>query len=91
MTLRLVYLPDAEGDLDAIYDLIAWDSPVAAIRFVEDIRRRCEAFADFPNMGRSMGDDLFEFTFDRRVRVIYAVTPDEVQLSQFRYLGQCNR
>ena len=32
--------------------------------------------------------DLFEFTFDRRVRVIYAVTVEEVQISQFRYLGQ---
>jgi plasmid stabilization system protein ParE len=88
VSLTLVYLPDAEFDLAAIYDLIAADSPAAAIRFVENLRRRCEAFADFPRMGRPMDGDLFEFTFDRRVRVIYAVTVEEVQISQFRYLGQ---
>ncbi|HYC68312.1 type II toxin-antitoxin system RelE/ParE family toxin [Brevundimonas sp.] len=88
MRLALVYLPDAEFDLGAIYDVIAADSPSAAIRFVEDLKRRCEAFADFPGMGRPMIDNLFEFTFDRRVRVIYAVTDSELQVSQFRYLGQ---
>lgn len=88
MSLNLVYLPDAEFDLEAIYDLIAADSPTAAIRFVEDLRRRCEAFVAFPGMGRSINGNLFEFTFDRRVRVIYAVTDDELQISQFRYLGQ---
>lgn len=88
MTIRLVYLPDAEFDLDAIYDLIADDSPNAAFRFVEDIRRRCEMFAEFPHTGRPIANGLFEFTFDRRVTVIYAVTSDELQISQFRYLGQ---
>lgn len=88
MTIKLVYLPDAEFDLEAIYDLIAEDSPDAAFRFVEDIRRRCEMFADFPHTGRSMANGLFEFTFDRRVTVVYALTPDELQISQFRYLGQ---
>ena len=88
MILKLVYVPDAEFDLEAIYDVIAQDSPVAALRFVEDVRRRCEMFADFPRMGRPLENGLYEFTFDRRVRVFYAVSEDEVQISQFRYLGQ---
>lgn len=88
MTLKLVYVPDAEFDLEAIYDVIAQDSPAAALRFVEDVRRRCEMFADFPRMGRSLENGLYEFTFDRRVRVFYAVSEDEIQISQFRYLGQ---
>lgn len=88
MTLRVVYVPDAEFDLEAIYDLIAQDSPGAAFRFVEDLRRRCEAFADFPGMGRPLANGLHEFVFDRRVRVFYAVSEDEILISQFRYLGQ---
>ncbi|GAW42370.1 Plasmid stabilisation system protein [Brevundimonas sp. SH203] len=88
MSRKLVWLPSAEFDLEAIYDLIASDSPQAAYDFVEDIRQRCEAFADFPFMGRSHDGRIYQFTFDRRVRVNYAVTDDDVQLSQFRYLGQ---
>jgi len=84
----LVWLPGAESDLKAIYDLIAAESPKAAYAFVEDLRQRCEAFADFPSMGVSRDGRMHQFTFDRRVRVIYAVTDTEVQLSQFRYLGQ---
>jgi plasmid stabilization system protein ParE len=84
----LVWLPGAESDLEAIYDLIASESPRAAHAFVEDVRRRCEAFADFPFMGVSHDGRMYQFTFDRRVRLNYAVTDDEVQLSQFRYLGQ---
>ncbi|RYG11699.1 MAG: type II toxin-antitoxin system RelE/ParE family toxin [Caulobacteraceae bacterium] len=88
MSRTLVWLPSAEFDLEAIYDLIAADSPRSAIAFVEDIRKRCEAFADFPNMGITHDGRMYQFTFDRRVRVNYAVTDTEVQLSQFRYLGQ---
>ena len=88
MSRRLIWLPSAESDLEAIYDLIASDSPSAAYAFTEDIRRRCEAFADFPFMGVSHDGRMHQFTFDRRVRMNYAVTETEVQLSQFRYLGQ---
>lgn len=88
MTRRLVYLPGAEFDLAAIYDFIAEDSPRAALAFVDDIRRRCEPLADFPYMGRAYGEELRQLTFDRRVKVVYAVTDDEVRLVQFRYAGQ---
>ena len=88
MSRTLVWLPSAEFDLEAIYDLIAADSPRAAYAFVEDIRRRCEAFADLPFMGVTHDGRMYRFTFDRRVRVHYAVTDNEVQLSRFRYLGQ---
>lgn len=88
MTLRVVYLPSAEADLEAIYDLIAQDSPRAAHAFVEDIRRRCDALGDFPRMGRTLDGPIHQLTFDRRVRVNYAITETEVQVWQFRYLGQ---
>lgn len=88
MSRTLVWLPSAEASLQAIYDLIAEDSPRAALTFVEDIRERCGLFADFPALGLSHDGRIYQFTFDRRVRVNYAVTDTEVQLSQFRYLGQ---
>lgn len=88
MTLRLVFRPSAEFDLEAIYDLIAADSPRAAYGFIEDIRRRCEPLSDFPRMGRSHDGRIFQITFDRKVRVIYAITDTSVQVFQIRYLGQ---
>ncbi len=88
MSRAIVWLPSAEASLQAIYDLIAADSPRAALAFTEDLRQRCEIFAEFPFLGTSHDGRMYQFTFDRRVRVNYAVTDTEVQLSQFRYLGQ---
>lgn len=88
MSLRVLYLPGAEFDLEAIYDLIAQDSPRAAYAFVEDVRRRCESLGDFPFMGRPLDPQFRHLTLDRRIRVIYSVTETEVHLLQFRYLGQ---
>lgn len=88
MTLQLVFRPSAEFDLEAIYDLIAADSPRAAHDFVEDIRRRCEPLSDFPRMGRSLDGRIHQITFDRKVRVNYAITEISVEVFQIRYLGQ---
>ena len=88
MTLRLIFLPTAEGDLQAIYNLIAEDSPRAAFAFVEDIRQRCEPFAEFPGMGRSNNGRTFRFTFDRKVRVTYRVSSSAVLVGRIQYLGQ---
>ena len=78
MTLRLMFLPTAEDDLQSIYDLIAEDAPRAALDFVEDIRRRCEPLAEFPRMGRSANGRTFRISFDRKVRVTYRVSSSAV-------------
>jgi plasmid stabilization system protein ParE len=88
VTLRLVFLPTAEGDLQAIYNLIAEDSPRAGFSFVEDIRRRCEPLAEFPGMGRSNNGRTFRITFDRKVRVIYRLSSSAALVGRIQYLGQ---
>lgn len=88
MSRTLVYLPTAEFDLASVYDLIAEDSPHAALRFVGDIRRRCEPLADFPRMGRPLDDVLYRVTFDRRVMVLYAFDDEAVWIVGIRYLGR---
>lgn len=90
MNHRLVFLPSAEFEFDfaAAYDLIAADSPGAAITFIDDIRRRCEALTDFPRMGRPLDDVVYRIAFDRRVVVIYSFDEETIWVSALRYLGQ---
>lgn len=88
MSRRPVYLPAAEFDLAAIYDLIAANSPRAALNFIADIRSRCEPLADFPLMGRALDDILHRIRFDRRVTVFYAFDEGTVWISAVRYRGR---
>ena len=88
MSRRLIFLPSAETDFAAAYDLIAADSPHAALTFVDDIRRRCEILTDFPRIGRPLDDIVYRVTFDRRVTILYAFDEETVWVSALRYLGQ---
>jgi toxin ParE1/3/4 len=55
---QVVKLPLAETDLDDIWWYIAQDNPDAADRFLDKIEERCQALAQFPNMGLSRDDLL---------------------------------
>jgi len=56
MSRRLVLDPDAEHDLDAIFDAIAADNPVAAQRYIRTLRERCEFYTASPLLGRAEPD-----------------------------------
>ncbi|RZJ17956.1 MAG: type II toxin-antitoxin system RelE/ParE family toxin [Brevundimonas sp.] len=88
MSRRLVFLPSAEFDFAAAYDLIAADSPRAALAFIDDLRRRCEVLTDFPRVGRPVDDVVYRITFDRRAVVFYSFDDETVRVSALRYLGQ---
>lgn len=88
MSRKLVFLPSAEFDFAAAYDLIAADSPIAAIKFIDDIRKRWETLTDFPRIGRPLDDVVHRFTLDRRVVVLYSFDDETVWVSALRYLGQ---
>ncbi|HAM52160.1 MAG TPA: type II toxin-antitoxin system RelE/ParE family toxin [Nitrospiraceae bacterium] len=55
--VQVVKRPQAETDLDDIWWYIAQDNPDAADRFIDEIAKRCQAIAQFPNMG-TRRDDL---------------------------------
>ena len=88
MSRKLVFLPSAEFDFAAAYDLIAADSPNAAMKFIDDIRKRCETLTDFPRIGRPLDDMVHRIAFDRRVVVLYSFDDETVWVSALRYLGQ---
>ncbi|MCS6624636.1 type II toxin-antitoxin system RelE/ParE family toxin [Roseibacterium beibuensis] len=83
-----MFLLSAERDFAAAYDLIALDSPRAALAFVQDIRLRCESLVDFPQMGRPLDQLVYRITFDRRATVLYSFDDQTVWISRLRYLGQ---
>lgn len=88
MRRKLVFLPSAEFDFAAAYDLIAADSPNAAMKFIDDIRKRCETLTDFPRIGRPLDDMVYRIAFDRRVVVLYSFDDETVWVSALRYIGQ---
>jgi plasmid stabilization system protein ParE len=48
--------PEAEGDINAIWDYIAEDSPDAADRMIDKIVATIEALVPFPNQGHRRSD-----------------------------------
>jgi len=52
MAAELVWLEEAEADLDAVGDHISTDSPQAAQAYVNSILAACEKLSDFPLSGR---------------------------------------
>ena len=50
--MRLVFLPQAEMDLEAIGDYIARDNPQRAMSFVRELRERCRKITEAPKAYR---------------------------------------
>ena len=50
--MSLVWSEAAESDLDAITDYIARNDVAAAVRMRDEIERRLQILADYPNIGR---------------------------------------
>ncbi|ODT84532.1 type II toxin-antitoxin system RelE/ParE family toxin [Phenylobacterium sp. SCN 70-31] len=89
---RIVYAPEAEADLAALYDLIAARaSPDIALRFVEQTQDWIEGFDVAAERG-ARRDDLrpgLRITgFRRRITLAFAVVSDEVRILRIFYAGQ---
>lgn len=50
--MRLIFLPQAETDLEAIGDYIARDNPGRALSFVRELRAQCRKIAKAPKAYR---------------------------------------
>lgn len=62
--LDLIYRREAVQDLNELFDYIARDRPMAAERFLLEIKRACEGLRWFPMIGCRLDPD------DDRVRVL---------------------
>src|SRR4051794_37282184 len=84
MTSRLLFAPEAEGDVDAIEDYIAKDNPAAAERFSLKLEETCRMLADNPLIGRSrenLAPNLRSFPSGRYV-IFYRPLPDGVEIAR---------
>ena len=89
--LDLTYRPGAARDLNELFDFIAADRPVAAERFLLEIKRACEGLRWFPFVGRQLdpGDERVRvLTIRRRAAVKFLVLPGRVHILGVSYQGR---
>jgi toxin ParE1/3/4 len=90
--VRIVFAPEAQADVDELYDWIADRAGEAtAQRFIVRIRERCERLDQFPERGTRRDDlapGLRTFGVDRRVTVACKVLPDVVVIVRLLYAGR---
>ena len=92
MSQRVVFAPEAEAQLVALYRYIAREaSPEIADRFTGAIVEHCERLESFPHRGTPRDDlrpGLRTIAFRRRVTIAYAVDADQVAILGIFYGGQ---
>ena len=92
MSYEVVYAPEAEAQLVALYRYIARAaSAEIADRFTSEIVDQCEALDRFPLRGAPRDDlraGLRTLAFRRRVTIAYSVDPKIVTIIALFYAGQ---
>jgi toxin ParE1/3/4 len=81
---RVVFSPEAAGDLEAIADYIAADNPRRALSFIKEIRRRCQLLGRFPLSARrfpELGPNAHILPYRTHV-ILYRNTPSEVSIER---------
>ncbi len=89
--LELFYRPQAVQDLDQLFDHVAIDRPVAAERFLLEIKRACEGLCWFPMIGRQLDpdDDMVRvLTVRRRAAIKFLVRDGAVHILGISYRGR---
>ena len=91
MTRRLVYRPQAEGDLQAIFDFIAIENPRRALSYIGEIREACRSLCDAPMIGMERYDirpGLRMLALWRRIVVAYELDDEKVRVLRVFSGGQ---
>lgn len=89
--LDLIYRREAIADLEALFDYIAADRPLAAERFLLEIKRACEGLCWFPMIGRQLDPDdtrVRVLTVRRRAAIKFLVTEEAVHILGISYWGR---
>jgi plasmid stabilization system protein ParE len=89
--LDLIYRRDAQRDLDNLFDHIAVDRPLAAERFLLEIKRACEGLRWFPFIGVQadpLDDRVRMLTIRRRAAIQFAVIGRTVHVLSVSYRGR---
>ncbi|MGR6430588.1 type II toxin-antitoxin system RelE/ParE family toxin [Rhizobium sp. PAMB 3182] len=78
------FAPAAVQDVEEVGDYIYAENPTAAIRFITELRMRCERIADAPEAGRprpELSSELRSVPF-RRYLIFYSLTKDAVRIER---------
>jgi plasmid stabilization system protein ParE len=89
--LELIYRREAIRDLEALFDYISADRPIAAERFLLEIKRACEGLCWFPMIGRQLDPDddrVRVLTVRRRAAIKFLVTEEAVHILGISYWGR---
>jgi plasmid stabilization system protein ParE len=92
MSYRLVFAPEAEAQLAALYGYIACAaSPNIALSYTEAVVSYCETLRMFPHRGVARGDirpGLRITNYKKRTTIAFAVELDVVYIIAVFYGGQ---
>lgn len=92
MTHKVVFSPEAEAQLVAIFRYIAENaSPAIAKRYTDDIVTYCETFSQFPERGVKRHDlrpGMRVAGFRRRIAIALVVETAQVIIAGIFYGGQ---
>ncbi len=91
LAIKVVFRSKAEGDLLAIYEFIARDSPDRAIGFIRRLRSLCMSLEAMPERGARRDEfapGIRILVFEQRVTIAYRVRQDEIQIVRFFYAGR---
>ncbi len=92
MKYEIVFLAEAESDLNDLFDYIADQSDaVRAQDYIGRIEVACAKLASFPNRGRPRHDllpGLRTLSFERRALVAYRVENETVSILRVFYAGR---
>ncbi len=81
---HVVFSPQAARDLESIADYIAVDNAGRAATFIQQIRKRCLALAEFPESARrfpELGENAHWLAY-RRYVILYRNLPNEVSIER---------
>lgn len=87
----MVYSPEAQADLDEIFDFIAADNPRRARTYVEEIRQACRNLCETPFLGMKRPDlrpGLHILPLWRRIAIAYELPPGRVDVLRVFSAGQ---
>src|ERR1700710_742188 len=92
MELKVIFRPQAEADLLALYRYIAEASGLGiAGGYIDRIETACMSLATFPNRGTKRDDlapGLRTIAFERRVTIAYRVLKTRVEIVTIAYAGR---
>lgn len=92
MKYRVVFSPEAQEDLAALYRYIAQAaSPTIAARYIDAIVSHCEGFHSFPHRGTRRDDirpGLRVTNYKKRAVIAFAVAAKEVAILGVFYGGR---